>query len=183
MNDLDSTQLKEKDLDPQTTAALDVIKSTGWLQESVANRPNITPTFDTSTRLPSTPNLWTAEVEKQKENKMNQMNTDQNEIVQHIPTPGELMSRQNYESDVTFTVEPSDERNLDQIADDIIDEFTLNRKQKTSKTNILYWRCIKRASKCKAAVKTQNGQVFRIKSSFSHNHEPPNPDFNKAADF
>ena len=36
----------EKELDPQTTAALDNIKSTRWLHESVANQPTITPTFD-----------------------------------------------------------------------------------------------------------------------------------------
>lgn len=87
------------------------------------------PTFDTNTCLPSTPNLWTVEVEKQKENKLNETNTDPNEVNQHIPTLAELMTRQNYDN-VTFSVVPSDERDLDEITDDIIDKFTWNRKQK-----------------------------------------------------
>ena len=34
--------------------------------------------------------------------------------------------------DVTFSVEPSDEKDLDEIADDIIEEYSLNKKQKVS---------------------------------------------------
>ena len=128
----------EKELDPQTTAALDVIKNTRWLHESVANQPTITPTFDNNRCLPSTPKTWENEIKKQKEDKMNDLNSAPNEIDQHIPTPAELMSTLNDNSNVTLSVEPietTDERDLDQIADDIAEQFTLNKKQKVSFEN------------------------------------------------
>ena len=53
----------------------------------------------------------------------------EDEVEQHIPTLGQLMTTGN-NKDVSMSVEPSEEKDLDEIADDIITEFSLNKKQK-----------------------------------------------------
>ena len=49
----------------------------------------------------------------------NNVDEIEDSVEQHIPTVGQLMRTGNNQ-DVTFTVEPSDEKDLDEIAEDII---------------------------------------------------------------
>ena len=119
---------KEDDLHEKTTQALDIIKtSTNWLQESTSNQPTMQPVFNDNPLPP--PRVWKKDIEKQNIERRNNDDTSDDEVEQHIPTPEQLM-RTRDNQDVTFSVEPSDEKDLDQIADDIITEYSLNKKQK-----------------------------------------------------
>jgi hypothetical protein len=86
------------------------------------------PVFNTETPLPPA-RVWKNDIKKQKADKRNNEDSVENEVEQNIPTLAQLMTTGNNQ-DVLLSVEPSDEKDLDEIADDIIMEFSLNKKQK-----------------------------------------------------
>ena len=130
LDDDDPIESNEKDLDSQTIKALDIIKSTTWLDESISNQQTVQ--LDDRRPLIRT-DIWQNEMKKQNEDILNNVETDECEIEQHIPTPDELMSRQNDDLDVGFSVESSDDYDLDLIAGVIADvQFKLNKKQKVA---------------------------------------------------
>ena len=117
------------DMHEKTTEALDIIRnSTDWLQESTSEQPTMLPAFISDNQLPPA-RVWKNEIKKQNADKRNNEDTIEDQVEQRIPSVGQLMTTFN-DQDVAFTVQPSDEKDLDEIADDIITEYSLNRKQK-----------------------------------------------------
>ena len=120
---------EQDDVHEKTTEALDIIRnSTNWLQESTSNQLNMRPVFDSDNPLPPA-KVWKKAIMKQNMDKRNNEDTVEDTLEQHIPTVGQVMTARN-EPEVTFTVQPSDEKDLDGIANDIIIEYSLNKKQK-----------------------------------------------------
>ena len=120
----------EKDLHDQTTSALDIIKSTGWLEESVSNHQTIQPISENGRPLRLN-KQWEKEIEKQNEDRLNNEEQNECETDQRLPTPSESVPIAD-NCDVEFTIEPRDDKNLDQIACDVINEYSLNKKQKVA---------------------------------------------------
>ena len=118
----------EDDMHEKTTEALDIIRnSTTWLQESISNQSVMLPVYNTENPLPPS-KVWKDSILKQNLERRNNKDTTEEEDEQHIPTAEQLLRTRNNQ-DVTFSVEPSDEKDLDEIADDIIIEYSLNKKQ------------------------------------------------------
>ena len=127
LSDDEPINLNQDDLHEKTAEALDIIRnSTNWLQESTSNQPTIQQVYNTEIPLPPR-KVWKNNIEKQNADKRNNNDTIEDEVEQHIPTVEQLMRTRNNQ-DVTFSVEPSDEKDLDEIADDIIMEYSLNKK-------------------------------------------------------
>ena len=123
--DLDSIDVPEKEIDTLTTDALDVIeKKTQWLQQSVNNDQTNQTCND---RRPSQPNnQWKKELERQNDAILND---DEDECVPNpLPTPSiSLETSTNVNNGVTIQVAGC--KSLNDIADDIISEYSLNAKQ------------------------------------------------------
>ena len=68
--DDDPMELNETDIDTQTTDALDIIKNSGWLEESTSIQQSIQPVFENSSLLPGI-NTWTQDIKKQNKDKRN----------------------------------------------------------------------------------------------------------------
>ena len=120
----------EKDLHAQTTSALDIIKSTGWLEESTSNHQTIQPISQNQRPLRIN-KQWEKDIEKQNEDRLNNEEQNECESDQQLPTPSESVHIAD-NCDVAFSIKPRDDRNLDQIACDIIKEYSLNKKQKVA---------------------------------------------------
>ena len=130
----------EVELDAQTNAALDTIRSTGWLQESASTHQTTGPIFTNNCPLPPS-KIWEDHLDKQKEDMVNNIQgRDNTEIEDHIPTPEELLAMQS-DNSVSFFVEPCNDRDPSDIATEIMDRYQLNRKQRvafeTAVTNVL----------------------------------------------
>ena len=119
------------ELDAQTNAALDTIRSTGWLRESVSNHPTQGPIFTNDCPLPSS-EIWEDLLRKQNEDMLNNIQEeDDSDIADHIPTPEELLAMQSNNT-VGFSVETSTVRDPSDIATEIMDRYQLNRKQRVA---------------------------------------------------
>ena len=105
---------------------MDVVKTVGWLEESISCQPNIKQNL-----LPLQPNKqWIKDINRQNENKLNNVNEDEAEIGQplHIPSTSVPIAIDNQ---VGFSVEQCDDKDLDEVAHAICVEYSLNRKQKS----------------------------------------------------
>ena len=129
--DVDPIDMKETDIDSQTTEALDIIKNTGWLDESISNQQNIQPVFDNSCPLPPS-SRWKTDIKKQNRDKLDDVEpNDECEVEEQLLTPRESTEIQN-DCDVAFSIEACDDIDLDEIASDIIRKYSLNKKQKVA---------------------------------------------------
>ena len=123
--DLDSIDVTEKEVDTLTTDTLKVIgEKTQWLQQSVNDQINQT----SNDRRPSKPNnQWKKELERQNDAILN--NDDEDECVTNpLPTPSiSLQTSTNINNGVSIQVAGC--KSLNDIADDVISEYSLNAKQ------------------------------------------------------
>ena len=130
--DVDPIELKELELDSQTTDALDIIKTTGWLEESTSNIQSTQPLVDNRQPLPQSRG-WEKEIKKQNQDKLDNVESDDrdDEVQERVFTPTEFTDTED-DGDVTFSIEPCDDIDFDQIAAGIIRKYSLNRKQKVA---------------------------------------------------
>ena len=124
-NDVDDTGL-----DSLATDALDIIRNTTWLDESVSNHqtmPTVQLSFDNDSLFPQ----WETDMEKQNEDKVNNLESDQNENDEE-PSQSEFVTvNGNDDADVDFSM-ASVEQEYDcliRLRDEIMKEKTLNKKQ------------------------------------------------------
>ena len=128
----------DEELDPKTTEALDVIRKTHWLDESVSNHKSIdkTPMFENNERLPEA-ELWKEEMKKQNLNKNEQIKQPGD----LEPIPIEYMTIDDNVNDSDIDIEFSVEQisisdtegerdNVLRLRNTISCNFTLNTKQK-----------------------------------------------------
>ena len=136
--DDDTNQMNETDTgtDSQTTEALDVIKNTPWLDESVTNhkiRQNIQPVLGTSSRLPLV-EMWTGDMDRQNQDILNNVEPDEVEIPNPLLSQTEFTTTTN--NDVELSYEPCNDSTQDgqdffigNIVDSTIRKYNLNKKQ------------------------------------------------------
>ena len=126
-------------LDPETTEALDVIRNTRWLDESISNhrnRQSMQPLFEPNSRLPRY-EIWKGDMDKQNKDKQDNNGLDEgyeSEIHDEPPATDIAATNDNTDLDINFTLE-SVEQEVDRVRilrDEIINERTLNKKQKES---------------------------------------------------
>ena len=139
--DVDPIELNETDIDSQTTEALDIIKNTGWLDESTSNMQNTQPVVDNTGLLPQS-TTWDKEIKKQNQDKLDNVEADDrdDEVEERVFTPTECTDTED-DCDVAFSIEPCDDIDFDEIAAGIIRKYSLNTKQKvafqTAITNVI----------------------------------------------
>ena len=135
----DINQLNEADdgLDSLTVEALDVIRNTPWLDESVSNhkpRQYMQPVLETSSRLPLV-EIWTDDMERQNHDIVNNVEPEEPEI-----SEDPLLCQTEFPTGDNTDIEPSYEQyndnvqdNQDSLIEDIIDntirKYSLNKKQ------------------------------------------------------
>ena len=129
--DDDTSQLDEADtgLDSETNDALDIIKNTPWLDESISNHQT-----DVSDFLPVFHNTcqWKDDIKKQNQDKVNDVGPEESEIQGESPTQFTATHEDN-DVDVDFSTERCTDTqpdSIEKIRDDTILEFNLNKKQK-----------------------------------------------------
>ena len=127
----DPNVLKEVEIDAQTIQAVDIVKQTGWLEESTSAQPNMQPTFDATHPIPSN-NSWKKDIRAQNKNILDNVDPNENDTVDNdedlLFNPPQ--STIEDDRDVGFTTDACDDIDLDQIAADIIRRYSLNRKQR-----------------------------------------------------
>ena len=123
-NDLNA--LKEVELDSQTNQAVDIVKQTGWLDESTSTQPIIQPTFDPSCPLPNF-NQWKKDIRNQNRNKLDDVDTNEDDVEDMLLNPTQTVAE---DRDVGFTTDVCNDMDLDEIALQIILRYSLNRKQR-----------------------------------------------------
>ena len=124
-------EMVEKELHISTTTALETIKiKTSWLNESVTNHRTINNSLPEYGRPLQTNRNWKLEIKRQNEAKLNNEEENEIETVQ-LPIPSESVPAEN-DNNVGFLVETCDDKNLDDIAEDIAEKFSLNKKQKVA---------------------------------------------------
>ena len=111
----------EKGVDPMTTDALNIIETrTGWLQESLTNQANHQVPENERRMQPNA--QWKKDIERQNEARLNgDENEDENDP---LPLPSVSVSGAVSHVDVGFSVQTVDDKNLDEIADDIAEEYS-----------------------------------------------------------
>ena len=125
-------EIAQKGLHDQTTSALDVIKDTGWLEQSTSNQQTANPIPVNDNLLRPDKNLIENEIKKQNEDKVN-CNDDENELESEQAIPSATMNTPDTnDNEVSFTAEPCDDKDLDEIANDISELYSLNKKQKVA---------------------------------------------------
>ena len=130
--DIDNTEVNETEIDLNTTEALDIIKNTGWLEESTSNVQTSQPAVQNNYPLRIS-SRWKRNINKQNRDKLNNELTEQDdEVDQPGVFPIEYTDIQEDDIDVGFSVEASDDVDYDEIAARIIDRFSLNKKQKVA---------------------------------------------------
>ena len=130
-------ETEDAGLDSQTTQALEIIKSTPWLDESISNYQsdgNTHPLFDSNSvsLLPSA-ETWKADLEKQNQDKKDNPDEEEYETDDDTTITEMATIDQNDDADIDFStaiinVEQEQER-IQRLRDDVISESTLNRKQ------------------------------------------------------
>ena len=136
----DITQLEEADdtsLDSRTTEALQIIRNTPWLDESISNHRiegRGQPLFDRgSVSLLPPSETWKADIEKQNKDKLDNTDVCESEIEDNPSLTQFSVLDGNENADVDFTiaavdVEQEHER-IKRIGEEIVSEKTLNKKQ------------------------------------------------------
>ena len=77
-------------------------------------------------------NLMENDIKKQNEDKVN-CNDDENELESEQAIPSATMNTPDTnDNEVSFTAEPCDDKDLDEIANDISEQYSLNKKQKVA---------------------------------------------------
>ena len=129
--DTDVIDVNVDDIDPQTTEALDIIRNTGWLEESTTNIPRTHSTFDPNVLPPS--NKWKKDIAKQNQDKLNNNESDDDDELEDDDMHQREFNDEALDTpDVGLTVEPIDDLDYDEIAANIIQRYSLNRKQKVA---------------------------------------------------
>ena len=123
----DVNMLKEVEIDSQTLEAVDIIKQTGWLEESTSTQPSMQPIFDARHPLP-TIKQWKRDIKKQ--NKDMRDNIDPNEYDEEDLILNPTLSPVQENIDVGLSMDACDDIDLDEIAAEIIQRYSLNRKQR-----------------------------------------------------
>ena len=119
-------------VDPQTTEALDIIKGTPWLNQSRSCHieENMQPIVEHSSRS----SCWTDQMKQQNDDILNNVGElDENEIQQE-PVLSPIVPTNDNDIDVTIT-QIDTERDSDciqEIVDDTIRRYNLNKKQKVA---------------------------------------------------
>ena len=119
--------LKEVEIDSQTLEAVDIIKHTGWLEESTSTQPTMQPIFDARRPLP-TINQWKRDINKQNKDMRDNIDPNENDEEDLILNPTLSPVRENI--DVGLSMDACDDIDLDEIAAEIIQRYSLNRKQR-----------------------------------------------------
>ena len=119
--------LEEEEIDSETLEAIEIVKQSGWLDESTSTQPNMQPTFDATHPIPGI-NQWKKDIRQQNRDKLDGVEPEENNDEDLLFNPTNLTVQDD--RDVGFTTDVSDDIDLDEIAAEIIDEFHLNRKQK-----------------------------------------------------
>jgi len=122
--DVDPTELTETDIDASTTQALDVIKSTRWLDESISTYQQ--PVIENICPLQPI-NGWKKAIKEQNIDRRD--NSDLNEVEEQLINRSDPTTIQE-ELDVTYSVEACDNIDYDEIAGRIIDTYSLKKKQR-----------------------------------------------------
>jgi hypothetical protein len=124
-------EMAQKDLHDQTTSALDIIKSTTtWLQESTSNQQSTYPTV-VNRNISRPDRQLEKDILRQNEDKVNCDNENVLEIDEVIP-PATMTVPNTHDNNVTFSTELCNDKDLEEIADDISEQFSLNKKQKVA---------------------------------------------------
>ena len=124
--DLESIDTTEKGVDTLTTDALEVIqKKTQWLQESVDDQNHQM----SNDRRPTQPNInWINELERQSNALLDNDNEDEC-VTDSIPIPN-ISVGTSTGANIGVSIQVVGCKSLNDIADDIINEYSLNAKQK-----------------------------------------------------
>ena len=136
-DDCDDIPVDESDdnvLDPETSEALEVIKTTPWLDESIANyqrHDSMQPLFENRDLLPHF-ETWKEDMDKQNKEKLDNFEPDEEET-----TPTEFLATgSDEEADVDFSIEQASMEDLEKernrikmLKEDIISNKTLTEKQ------------------------------------------------------
>ena len=131
--DPDAIEVNDDEIDAQTTEAIDIIRNTGWLEESTRNIPSMQ-TSATDNILPPS-RRWEKDIKKQNQERLDNDESDDDDnddtVQDDLPTR-EYDDGVQDAPDVGLTVEPIDDIDYDVIAADIIQRYSLNRKQKVA---------------------------------------------------
>ena len=124
-------EMAQKDLHDKTKSALKVIKErTGWLEENMSNQQSANPINDNLLRPDK--NLMENDIKKQNEDKVNG-NDDENDLESEQAIPSATMNTPDTnDNDVTLSTETCEDKDLEEIADDISEKYSLNKKQKVA---------------------------------------------------
>jgi len=115
-------QLLEKDIDLMTSQALDIIKSSGWLNESNNSQSILSDNHFCSSA--SQQLLWKKDIKTQGEKILENMYTNENEEVENQIISGRSLSVQE-DNSIEFSAEIYEEKNLDIIITNIVTKFSL----------------------------------------------------------
>ena len=123
----DPNILKEMEIDSQTLEAVNIVKQTGWLDESTSTQQNMQPTYDSSCALPKI-SQWKRDIRQQNKDILDDIDSEENDTEDLLPNS--IQSAAQDDRNVGFTTDTCDDIDLDEIAAEIIRRFSLNRKQK-----------------------------------------------------
>ena len=124
--------LKEVEVDVQTLQAVEIVKQTGWLEESTGTQPVLQPTFDASRPIPSMSH-WKKDIRKQNKDRRDNVDPDENNMDEDNTEDllfNPIQATVQDDRDVGFTTDVCDDIDLDEIAAEIIRRYSLNRKQR-----------------------------------------------------
>ena len=129
----------DEGLDERTTTALDVIRGTSWLEESIRDGPSQStevPAFVADRSLPPL-EVWEREIERQKKDALNAAEPQPECEVAEEPVVTTADFADTRENDVEFSVERSsddgtrvDSDSVERIVENTIAKYSLNREQK-----------------------------------------------------
>ena len=119
--------LPEEEIDSVTLEAVEIVKLSGWLDESTSTQPDPKPTFDATHPIPGI-NQWKKDIRQQNRDILNGVEPEEDNDEDLLFNSTQLPVQDD--RDVGFTTDVADDIDLDDIAAEIITRFSLNRKQK-----------------------------------------------------
>ena len=126
LND-EASVLQEVEIDSQTQQAVDIVKQTGWLEESTSTPLVMDPVFESGHSLPRI-DQWKRDIKKQNKDILDNIDPteDDDEDLLFNPTQATVED----DNEVGLSINACDDIDLDDISENIIQRYSLNRKQK-----------------------------------------------------
>ena len=118
-------QTDDKGLDSQTTEALDQIRRTEWLNESISNHETVHRVFESRSEI------WKEKLKKRNQHMLN--NIDQDECEEPTSSDG-IATHNDGNVNVELEITNLEEQRIriERIRDEVSRDYTLNRKQKVA---------------------------------------------------